>query len=429
MALKHPVWSRKSLSHWLQIGLLISCGVWAGDRLKESHLWMALRHHIYMSIHSLQYRDVHWQGTQVVLIGDDEYWGEELGGRVPVRRDYLARLVTALAHADASVIALDFDFRSPFPDGRVLVDPNYKEETEQLIAAIQEASTRCALVLPQTIGYADGNYTYEADIFEGIKFNRNVFRGYIALPYDPRSVPRYELEVPREGSIASFAQATVRARGRREWASHDAGHLPFGGFVSADRIPTVSAAAIAALDAEAMAVVRHQIVLIGADWHSLAYNRGRKVDRHDTPAGEMAGVLLHANYIEALLDGRVFRPLPEWFLTAAEVAFALCLGLIFAMPIPFYRKILWMVGLSFSAFGFSAVLLIVAGAYFDCFIPAMMILAHGTVEHVLEWRSDAITAAHYRTLLQRQASSPQKPAKVENGVEVSRCSVSKAQGV
>src|SRR5262249_30693742 len=48
--------------------------------------------------------------------------------------------------------------------------------------------------------------------------------------------------------------------------------------------------------------LRHRVVLIGDDTND---------DQHDTPVGTMAGVLLHANYIEALGGPRFFRPISQ----------------------------------------------------------------------------------------------------------------------
>jgi len=53
-----------------------------------------------------------------------------------------------------------------------------------------------------------------------------------------------------------------------------------------------------ALDAR----LEHRVVLIGDDVDA---------DQHDTPVGSMAGVLLHANYIESLVGERYFRPIGE----------------------------------------------------------------------------------------------------------------------
>jgi CHASE2 domain-containing sensor protein len=47
-------------------------------------------------------------------------------------------------------------------------------------------------------------------------------------------------------------------------------------------------------------------------------------DKHPTVLGELDGYMLQANYIESLIDNRLFRPVPEWFDWLAGLAIFVC---------------------------------------------------------------------------------------------------------
>ena len=64
----------------------------------------------------------------VVLIGDDEYNGPRLQNRVPLRRDYLADLITKIRAGNPRAIAVDVDLHSPDP-ARAMIQPDYVAET------------------------------------------------------------------------------------------------------------------------------------------------------------------------------------------------------------------------------------------------------------------------------------------------------------
>jgi CHASE2 domain-containing sensor protein len=54
-----------------------------------------------------------------------------------------------------------------------------------------------------------------------------------------------------------------------------------------------------------------RIVLIGGNWHDLQ-GYGDYVDQHLSPAGHVSGMVLHANYVESLLQHQLTRELPVW---------------------------------------------------------------------------------------------------------------------
>ena len=70
-----------------------------------------MHYRLYAAIQYLELRPIRPKRTALVLIGDDEYWGGELKRRVPIKRDYLAKLVNKLDQAQPELIVLDFILR------------------------------------------------------------------------------------------------------------------------------------------------------------------------------------------------------------------------------------------------------------------------------------------------------------------------------
>jgi CHASE2 domain-containing sensor protein len=93
--------------------------------------------------------------------------------------------------------------------------------------------------------------------------------------------------------------------------------LVFGSFIPETKFQLIPARALVRRDdnddekKKAMALCRGRIVVIGGKWFTDL--GGEPADRHDSPVGSMAGVYLHANYIEALLDDRYQQEVPLWF--------------------------------------------------------------------------------------------------------------------
>jgi len=82
--------------------------------------------------------------------------------------------------------------------------------------------------------------------------------------------------------------------------------------------------------------IQGRVVLIGANWHQLGSNRGDLVDSYSTPVGKLPGVFIHANYVQAILDGRSFQ-LFEWN-TLVEWFFGLLLTYVTALPTKWWWK-------------------------------------------------------------------------------------------
>src|SRR5262249_32355105 len=153
----------------------------------EREYWIDKRYKIYQFLQDRMPRKKQPQRTVLVVIGDDEYFKGELSGRVPIKRDYLGKLVHELDAADAAVIAIDFDLRSPTPEGNPVESAEFEAEMAKFLKAVRDAlqtTHNHKVVLPKTIGQDDqGGYVLESDIHEGYGFQGgDVLFGYIALP-------------------------------------------------------------------------------------------------------------------------------------------------------------------------------------------------------------------------------------------------------
>jgi hypothetical protein len=110
------LWSRQVLSkgahYWFTVIFLICLGVGIGDWLDRQKFGDDLRFQMFRWLQELSPRREHSVRTAIILINDEDYWKGSLGGRTPLKRDYLAKLVSVLDSAEPAVIALALDLRS-----------------------------------------------------------------------------------------------------------------------------------------------------------------------------------------------------------------------------------------------------------------------------------------------------------------------------
>src|SRR5882757_6885067 len=108
----------KGRVYWISVVILIVVGIAISALLEEKNKYLEANYWWYQLLGRTFPGDPTVNDITLVLIGDEEYWKGELGHRVPIKRAYLAELVRAIADGNPAAIALDFDFRSPTPDGR-----------------------------------------------------------------------------------------------------------------------------------------------------------------------------------------------------------------------------------------------------------------------------------------------------------------------
>ncbi|MBI3800001.1 MAG: CHASE2 domain-containing protein [Deltaproteobacteria bacterium] len=403
----------RGLLHWLFVIFVAFFGIFVGEQLGKLDFWIEETYELYRIFNSLNWRESMPERTNLVLIGDKEYWGkdEELAQRTPINRRYLARLLYALDKADAEVIALDFDLRSPMTDGGVKDHPAYQRETQELIDAVREVSKRRKVVLPVTVDISDDKYLVESAIFSGTSFDpKNVLFGYINLPYDLRRVAlRLPLKECTKSSnspidqqrnncqIDSFALSIARAtsRGRASKADQSS-FLPYTDYIKAERFCQISATDLLTSEASMRSCqLSHRIVIVGGEWSRWAYERGGKVDTYMTPVGIIGGVFIHANYVEALLDGRTRYPLWEGVSEWIELGLALVVAIVFSLDFRLRVRILITSFLLLGMILFSFFSFFNLGMFFDFFTPVFLLSLHACVERIYEWREKALYCENF----------------------------------
>lgn len=303
---------RKGILYWLRVVILTVTGTALGHWLSDEQIWVDLRYKIYQKQLDLTPRKSFAERVVVVLVDDDDYWKGELGRRVPIKRSYLAKMIRELIAANPAVIALDFDFASPMPDGNLVEHPDYKLERQEFLKTIKLALERTKIVLPRTIDFdKDENYIITSDIYDGFDFGpkkQNLYTGYIALPYDVRRVPGTLVVKGAQPSVDSFAVAIAKAYDeealRRIPKSNS---LPFGSYLREEEFRQFPARHVLEKRPEVLDRLAHKIIIVGGAWHRQGYGRGSQIDTYFTPVGWIGGAFIHANYVEAGSTTRLMR--------------------------------------------------------------------------------------------------------------------------
>lgn len=383
---------RKGIFYWFRVVILTVIGTALGHWLSDEQVWVDLRYKIYQKQLDLTPRKAIAERVVVVLIDDDEYWKGELARRVPIKRRYLAKMVRALVAANPAVIALDFDFSSPLPDGNLVEHPDYQSERLELLNVIKDALERTKIVLPRTVDFDnDENYITTSDIYDGFDLGqkkKNLYTGYIALPYDIRRVPGELAVKGAQSSVDSFAVAIAKAYDEAALGRiPKSDSLPFGSYLREEEFRTFSARDVLQKRPEVLDRFAHKIVIVGGAWHRQGYGRGSRIDTYFTPVGWIGGAFIHANYVEALLDGRIYNALDERIVTGLEIALVLIGAIIFALEIRPSVKWLAATALCLVLLTASYFLFQNIGLFFEFFVPLVLIAGHSLLDQILEWRA------------------------------------------
>jgi adenylate cyclase len=221
----------------------------------------------------------------------------------PTDRSLLTGIVNAANIAQAAVVGLDFFF----------VKPTEIDKDEALVAALQPGPDRAKIVL----GVADTRVRLNASqrAYQDTFLARiDQPQGYLNLKRDADEVVRYKPTPPDDGTLPdSFAQALARAVGaptsdgteRIAWLVGGKAQSPFT-IIRAENLIAAAKEPATEANAALLAKVKDRIVLVGVDRPFL--------DQHPTPLGvrtgeKMPGILVHAQMVAELLDGRRVREL------------------------------------------------------------------------------------------------------------------------
>jgi CHASE2 domain-containing sensor protein len=152
-----------------------------------------------------------------------------------------------------------------------------------------------------------------------------------------------------------------------------------------------------------------KLVFVGANWHSSAYGTGPLADTHNSPGGVEPGLMLHANYVEAMLDRTgTFTPLSDTAAELLEVGLALILAMIGVLEIHTAWK--W------AAFGIGLVLSILftytllqnLGLFLDFLIPLLMVICHTIGEELIKFWHEFQHLKHHAKLAGTLAAAGEK---------------------
>jgi hypothetical protein len=350
--------------------------------------------------------------VSIALIDDKEYWSGPPDGRLPLKRDYLARVVDALVAANASVIALDVDTLLPDPES-LQIPEEYKGETCKLIKAIKRgAAGGTSFVLASSVSFdAHRNYRVDTDAYQAnglcerpnraasaekpcgedtafsAEEKERVTCGYIILPYDILEIPG-EIDVVGGGKLPSFGLAVARAgRSNRvaEALWHSDSAVRYGNYISERGFEQANARfSTVNLLAEPLHLRnRNDAVIVGAGWREFAMNRGPRTDLHRTTLGLMPGALVHANFAEAILGSRAAMAAPSWVARTLEAIFSLTAALLLAFVPGFWGKTCALLGLLVMLFAVQWAVLHGLAVFFDAFLPVLGLGLHALYERIL----------------------------------------------
>lgn len=388
---------QKGRRYWFHAVLFAFLGIWASHLLGENDEWRALTNGTYILVQNLRGGQKRVPLTTLVAIEDSDYYGEELAARKPLKRSYLARLISRIAEARPLVIALDVDLRSPNPDAKSPDFGDYTQEDQTLISAVCAASKTTKVVLSAAVNQRpDGNLAAEPNIYDNVSQcqipNQDIRVGFLSLPADLRRVP-LSVTINENLSADSFALAIARAARPHQYPnSIDLQNLPYGEFHDTSDFIRVGAGTVLTTDTREK--LHNQIVMVFGEWHILAKNRGASIiDTFRTPVGLAGGAYVHANLAETLIGANLRSAPPEWTPDALDALTAIWLAVMFAFHNSLSQKLLRVV---------LAALVLLAGAWlffqiFALFFDILPVLAamsmHAVVDHVSDWRDLALQHA------------------------------------
>jgi CHASE2 domain-containing sensor protein len=390
--------ARKGWGHWLRFALLLAAASYLGHLLSTSPWLTEFRYSMYHR--QLLMRDrtqLYPTRTALVLLDDDDYWGDTFQSRTPLKRNELAEVLDRLETAGVNTVAFDVDLRSPRPQQPGLEFADYKAEDEELFAAIRRmcASDR-HVVLASSVQFGDDGYEEMPSIYtSALKRMPCVKTGYIQMPFDMRQIPgvvdlsdgghldSMALEVTGIADPTAYALAVAsKGEGFRfsEYLT-EADFAPKNGrqfIFSGQQLHTMDSATLHGQLAD-------KLVFVGAHWHSYAYGAGPFVDLHNSPGGMEPGVMLHANYVEAMLDRTgTFTAISTSTAELLEIGLALVLAMIGVLEIhTAWKWAAFSSGLVLSIL-FTYVLLQNLGVFLDFAIPMLMIILHTVAEEALK---------------------------------------------
>jgi CHASE2 domain-containing sensor protein len=332
-------------------------------------------------------------------------------------REFLATLIANARLGRAEVIVLDFKFQAPKVKLAGEDEPDRFRQDSELLDAIKRAAhdgipvvVTCSLrqIASRTFERWP-NFYRDSDLplpdssdrcrlprAEDGSWPACVRIGNINLPTDPRQIPLVTPGIVPDPGATSFALAaaaahddavnlTPRTRDKSLIAKAIIkGEFLVGSFIPTTGFQTISADKLSEGDENAIRGCRGRIVLIGGNWLD-DQGFGQSVDMHNTPAGPMAGMFIHANYIEALLDDRYQRMVSLPFALVFDLAVGILLYTCFQNASTVTGK-LGVLGVFFLPLISAYVIFANLNWYLDFVPPLMLCFVHLIYELWREYR-------------------------------------------
>lgn len=101
----------------------------------------------------------------------------------------------------------------------------------------------------------------------------------------------------------------------------------------------------------------------------------------------LPGVLLHANYVEALLDNRTSKPYTQRALNVIEGMMVLVIAVIFALLSSPLSRVFGVVIVVAALVAYGYFSLLVLGLFYDFFVPMLLVMFHA----ISEWIESAVS--------------------------------------
>jgi len=337
----------------------------------------------------------------VRLVEIDDTLHQQLGD--PTNRQFLASIVDNSVKGGAITVVLDVKLVAPRGRSEGEDIPERQAQNAALLQAIKGASERgVPVVLGCWLEETDiSNHYFERipSIYKDSElpfpdptgtclYRACAHIGNINLPPDRRQLPTVA-RTPKPGAcseslslaaVSAYEEAVQqepRTRDKRiiEEAMENRKIL-FTSFIPESEFQKISAQDLGAGNLKAVARCRGRIIIIGGKWHR-NLGRGEWEDVYESPVGEMAGMYLHANYIESLLDDRYQRVVP----IPVGIGLDILIGL--ALYWSFHRATtgrLAILAVFFLPLLASYVFLVNLNFYVDFILPLSICFAHLTVE-------------------------------------------------
>ena len=414
----------KSRHFWSGLALVLIIGFlsYSYESVKDQFPWLVTAQlWTYGKMAHAQARASRAKWVVAVEVDNRSFFGPPMNRKGPediTDREFLAQVVRHAAKANAAVIALDINL--------------VREETNAESTAAADARLWDAIQVTSAV-HIPVVLTFALDT-KAMRLLNNVFdqsqapacsdpvpiyaprAGFDHAPEDKRKVPlvidAHSQDGKTELACRSFALQIVDAYERLLGISPTTverlnpmiaeRQFAYTTFLLRSDFPQVSALDVYNGVPEALAHLKHRIVLIGGNRTAWPTDDPKPpvsdmLDYHPSPEGPMAGMYFHANYVEGLLDDRVQSTIPRWLAAVIDMllATAILLSIHFlAGPLRIVVVILLIVVpviITYAA-------MVSLGYCFDFVLPVFLSFLHPAIERYLDLPLNLI-----RNLMRRHA--------------------------